>query len=195
MFVYVLEYLSGNGHVILPMTMSKEAFLADLRSYRIDIVESRKILHDFSSAAQSQVSFREGIRAEIDSWDVYLAVVLLAKSCAFMHFESHGELEVFVSHDPTQIACSEDVWNGLYLLLRDGGERICRRLREDCSKCLRKVGLKAINIGADPVMNCIAVGMTFAEARSVSFATHDELDALVSSIVAANLDNSSDHSP
>ena len=195
LFVFVLVYLRGNGHVILPMTISTEVFMAELRYYEIDIFEAGMILQEVPPAAQSLSSVLEGIRAEIDSWSIYLAIVVLAQSCASMHFETNRELEIFVRRDPTQMACSKENWHALYLLLRDGGEQICQLIREDCSKYLQKVGLKVISIGADPQVNFIAVGMTFTEARSALFATHDELDALVSSTAAANLDDSSDHSP
>ena len=79
------EYLHRNRHVILPMTISKESFMADLTYDRIDIVETCKILHNFSSVTQSQISIRignrEGILAEIDSWDIYIATVVLVKAC------------------------------------------------------------------------------------------------------------------
>ena len=169
--------------------------MAELRHYEIDIFEAGMILQDVPPAAHSLSSVAEGIRAEIKSWVIYQAIIVLAQSCASMHFETNRELEIFVRRDPTQMACSEENWHALYLLLRDGGERICRLIREDCSKYLRKVGLKVISLGADPQVNSIAVGMTFTEARPASFATHDELDALVSSTAAANLDDSSDHSP
>ena len=42
-FRFVLDYLRGDGHVILPMTVPKPLFLADLAYYGIENVDASKI--------------------------------------------------------------------------------------------------------------------------------------------------------
>lgn len=46
-FRFILDYLCCNGFVTLPMTVTKEAFLADLVHFRIENACTDKILHDF----------------------------------------------------------------------------------------------------------------------------------------------------
>jgi hypothetical protein len=180
-FKCVLDYLRGDGFVFLPMTVSMEAFLADLAHFRIDIVEKRKILHDYSLAAEAQESFKEGIRAEIKSWDIHCAIVALAKECASLHFQLDGMLEIIVHRNPSQIACSEDMWNALISLLRNGGAEDVRFVREDCSMYMRPVGLKVIRIRAHRQLQVFAVSMTVTRTVSVSVTAEDELDLIVSS--------------
>jgi BTB/POZ domain len=189
-FKCVLAYLRGNGFVYIPMTVAMEEFFADLARFRIDIVETRKVFHDYSLAAPLLERFREGIRAEINSWGIHCAIVALAKECASMHFQLDGMLEIIVHHNPLPTECSDDMWNALISQLRDGGAGAVGVVRKNCSGYLRKVGLKVISIAVKPEFLDLNVVMKVRSAVSESVTAEDELDVIVSSIREAMCDES-----
>ena len=65
-FKFVLEYLDDDGHVTLPINVSKFVFLVELCLYGIRGVDSSKIVCDFFYDSQSQKQIR------VNSWDVHV---------------------------------------------------------------------------------------------------------------------------
>ena len=146
-FGFVLDFLCANGFVLLPITVTKEAFLEELVRLKIENVCTDKILCVSISTGRSQEKIRQHIRDEINSWNIDIAIVALAKECAKLYYKSEGELKIIVPLDPLQPECSEKVWNELHslVLVRETG--ICLRVCEGCTKYLRKVGLEMKRIG------------------------------------------------
>ena len=106
-FKFVLEYLDDDGHVTLPINVSKFVFLVELCLYGIRGVDSSKIVCDFFYDSQSQKQVR------VNSWDVHVAILTLAKKCAFSHIQSPGVLEINVEHDPSPddtLTCPVELW-------------------------------------------------------------------------------------
>ena len=48
-FGLVLDYLHDDGHVILPLTVSKPSFMADLVYYGVENVDEKKITYKYSA--------------------------------------------------------------------------------------------------------------------------------------------------
>ena len=59
-FGLVLDYLHDDGHVILPLTVSKPSFMADLVYYGVENVDEKKIVcfHDPALGCLNDIKMR-----------------------------------------------------------------------------------------------------------------------------------------
>ena len=162
LFTFVLEYLEDAGHVVLPKTVSKIAFLAELSFYGIKGFDSSKIVNDFSSAYRSQKEFRVNIRIAINSWDVHVAILTLAKKCALSLLRSPGVLKINVERKPSfddTFTCPVEMWKALLCLLDEGEEKKFVFVRDACNQFLRDVGLKIVRFTTYPDLCVLTVLM------------------------------------
>ena len=83
-FKFVLDYLRDNGHVILPITNPRAAFLIELLYYGIEPVDGSKVHCDLTYAAQSLACMEE----EIKSWRIKILISTLAEYCASQYLQS-----------------------------------------------------------------------------------------------------------
>lgn len=152
-FRIVLEYLCNDGHVILPMTVSKPSFLADLACYGIKNVDTSKIASHFGSDPQDLAQTEKEISSKISDvlrgWKAHRSIVYLARECASRYLLSGGKLQISI-HGPTNqfpkkegtVWCSRDVWFSLLWLFCNGGKSIGHSAQVECNQYLAKVGLK-----------------------------------------------------
>ena len=164
LFKLVLDYLKGEGYVILPTTVARSAFLAELAFYGIEDIDQLKIVHDLTSASRSQAQFRMYMIDTINSWDDSLATITLAMKCAFFHIRSAGELEVTIQHDPLRdktFTCSVKKWKALYSILHVGEKEIVASALEKCNTHLRCIGLNVINVTTFPELCTMTVTMEY----------------------------------
>ena len=164
LFKLVLDYLKGEGHVILPTTVTRSAFLAQLAFYGIEDIDELKIVHDLTSASQSQAQFRMYMIDTINSWKDDVAVIALAKKCALLHIRSAGELEVTIQRDPLRdetFRCSVKNWKRLYSTLRVRKKELFDLTLADCNAYLRCIGLKVIDIKTFPELRTMTVTMEY----------------------------------
>jgi hypothetical protein len=164
LFKLVLDYLKGEGHVILPTTVTRSAFLAQLAFYGMKNVDEHKIVHDLTSASQSQAQFRMYMIDTINSWKDDVAVIALAKKCALLHIRSAGELEVTIQRDPLRdetFRCSVKNWKRLYSILHVREMAIFDLTLADCNTHLRCIGLKVINVKTFLELRTMTVTMEY----------------------------------
>ena len=107
---FVLEYLRGKGHVILPRTVPKALYSAYLFYYGIINVDESKIVRISTVAGLHHRRQWEGVvRAEIKSWNIRIAIGLLAKVCAINHVDSGEKLVFTIQHDDiTRLSLQND---------------------------------------------------------------------------------------
>ena len=129
---FVLEYLRGKGHVILPRTVPKALYSAYLFYYGIINVDESKIVRISTVAGLHHRRQWEGVvRAEIKSWNIRIAIGLLAKVCAINHVDSGEKLVFTIQHDDiTRLSllddsptCSLKLWMELRALLLLKGKK------------------------------------------------------------------------
>ena len=164
LFKLVLDYLKGEGHVILPAAVARSAFLAKLAFYGIKDVDELKIVYDLTSASQSQAQFRMYMIDTINSWDDSLATITLAMKCAFFHIRSAGELEETIQHDPLRnktFTCSVKKWKALYSILHVGEKEIVDSALEKCNTHLCCIGLNVISVTTFPELCTMTVTMEY----------------------------------
>lgn len=188
-FQLILDYLEDEGHVTLPKTVTKAAFLEDLAFFGIKNIGESKIYPDCSSAFQFNAQDKQNIRDEMDSWDVQIAIILLAKTCASMLLNS-DKLEVIIQHKDINsrslqndtLTCSMDTWMAFHSLLRFGGTKISCPARAKCNEYLAKVGLEVVSVAKleDECAMKITMKLTYVEA--VSNTDDDEPTEFFSSI-------------
>ena len=188
---FVLEYLQGKGHVILPRTIPKAVYLADLFYYGITNVDESKIVRISTLAGLRYRRQWEGVvRAEIKSWNIRIAIGLLAKVCVVNHLTSGEKLVIAIQHDDvTRLSllddtptCSLKLWMELRALLLLKGKKSFCPTREGCNKYLRKViGLEIARVttyqgqsGMDQSGSAMEVTMKVADNDSD---TSDEANA------------------
>ena len=153
---FVLEYLRGKGHVILPRTVPKALYSAYLFYYGIINVDESKIVRISTVAGLHHRRQWEGVvRAEIKSWNIRIAIGLLAKVCAINHVDSGEKLVFTIQHDDiTRLSllddsptCSLKLWMELRALLLLKGKKSFCPTREGCNKYLRKgIGFEIVRV-------------------------------------------------
>ena len=106
------------------MTVLKISFLAEF-----DSMESRALIHSrlsmiFPLLSDHSNSFEK--ECVIITWDVQVAIITLAKKCAYLHIQSLGKLKINVQCNPlpdnTHI-CPMEMWRALLCLLHEGGKK------------------------------------------------------------------------
>jgi BTB/POZ domain len=178
-FGFVLDFLRSDGFVLLPITVTMEAFLEELVRFKIENVRIDKILRVLTSTGRSKEKIRQHIRDEINSWNIDIAIVALAKSCATLYYQSEGELNITVPLDLLQPACSEKVWNELHSLVLVGGTEISFRVREGCTKYLHEFGLEMMRIATHPTSQVFEVEMEQTDKESESVTTNNSLNGVL----------------
>ena len=176
-FAFVLDYLRDNGHVILPMTVPKPSFLADLVYYGVENIDERKIAYKYCAdtkflahavheinteihpqfSADVSVNIRAEIRAEIKALDSRCNGITLAEECANRFLSSGGKLKITIYGPYTNLPrpqntsmCSEETWMELLSLLCDDGTRILSHAQVECNKFLSRIGLEIASAMALP---------------------------------------------
>ena len=147
LFKLILSFLQDDGGIILPSNVSKSSFLNQLTFYGIKNIDATKILSKSDLSPLPQVRLRQGDIHRINSWDVQVAILVLAKKCATLHIRTGGEMAVTVKQGRTQdetITCSAEMWKTLWFLIYENFDCVC----EDCNRHLFKVGLKMISVKA-----------------------------------------------
>ena len=174
-FRFVLDFLRANGFMFLPKHVTMEAFLDELLRFKIVNLRTDKILRVLSSTGQTQEEINKHINDEINSWNIEIAIVALAKECATMYHESKGDLKIKVPLDHLQPACSEKAWNELHSLVCVREKGISLRVCEGCTKYLDKFGLKMMRIGTHPTTKVFKVEMKQTVKGSESVTTNNSL--------------------
>ena len=158
LFKLILSFLQDDGDVFLPRTVSKSKFLDELIFYGINVLDATKILSVSDLPSLPQVQSRQEKIDGINSWDIDIAIIVLAKKCAILHLRTAGELMVTVNrdclHDET-FTCTARMWRALSCLLCEKFHFVC----EECNRHLFKAGLKMISVTIDPVLSTITVFM------------------------------------
>ena len=172
-FRFVLDFLRGDGHVILPMTVPKPLFLADLAYYGIENVDASKITCHFGTASPSladiQKEMDKRMRGVIHDWYSHRTIVLLAKECALQHMGSGGNLQIYIygrNHTPkpvSPILRSYDTWLGALTIISDRGTKFTPKAQEECNKYLVKAGLEIIGVSMQPPVYTIKVTMKLTD--------------------------------
>ena len=98
-FQYVLDYLKHNGHVVLPLHVSKEGFIAELEYFRVTDVDKHLIVHDVGGTSQSIECARAEMQAKVSSWILDCDIVALAHECAssYLKYGFHKRITI---HSP-----------------------------------------------------------------------------------------------
>ena len=168
-FRFVLDYLRNDGHVILPMTVPKASFLADLAYYEIKNVDESKIVCHYGSDSKGLAQIEKEISTKIsdvrNAWHVHRSVVHLAKECASRYLLSGGKLQITIygpsKNHPRQegkVCCSCDKWFSFLLLFR-GRDMICYHAQKECNQYLGKVGLQICSVNTYSIEYAIQVSM------------------------------------
>ena len=178
-FGFVLDFLCANGFVLLPITVTKEAFLEELVRLKIENVCTDKILCVSISTGRSQEKIRQHIRDEINSWNIDIAIVALAMECAKLYYKSEGELKIKVPLDPLQPACSEKVRNELHSLVLVGEAEISLRVCKGCTKYLDEFGLEMVHIETHSMLQIFEVEMMQTDNDSESVTTNNTLNGVL----------------
>jgi hypothetical protein len=168
-FRLVLDYLRGDGHVILPLTVHKPLFLSDLAYYGIENVDASKIVYHFGTASPCLADIEEELstkmRDEIQAWYGHRAIALLAKECASQYMTSGGKLDFEIPGPATHmIHCdpklySFDTWSAVYNLLHSTENIFPPSALEECNKYLVKAGLEIMGVRQMTSINSIHVYM------------------------------------
>ena len=158
LFKLILSFLQDDGDVFLPWTVSKSKFLDELTFYSIMNIDATKILSKSDLPSLPQVMSRQEKIDRVNSWDVHIAIIVLAKKCTIMHFRSGGEMVVTVKQGRMQdetITCSAEMWKTLCDQFFENFDCVC----EDCNRHLFKVGLKMITVRIEPESYAMTVFM------------------------------------
>ena len=145
LFKLILSFLQDDGGIILPSTIAKSEFLDELTFYGINVLDVTKIVSESDLSPLPQVRLRQGDIHRINSWDVQVAILVLAKKCAILHIRSAGEMEVTVKQgrmEDETITCSAKMWKTLWFQFFKNFDCV----REDCNRHLFKAGLKIISV-------------------------------------------------
>lgn len=179
-FQLVLDYLEDQGHVILPKEVTKAAFLEDLAVFGIENIGECFILPDCSSSFRLIAHIKQDIRAEMDSWNVQIAIIILAWTCSSMYLKC-DKLEIIIHHEDMKsrslqndtLRCSLDTWAALLALLRFGGTQISCPARGKCNEYLGRVGLEIVSVATFEDECAMKVVMKLTDVESVSSTDND----------------------
>ena len=131
-FGFVLDYLQNDGHVILPVTVPKPSFLADLAYYGLENVDESKIVCKYDtttrylahavSAVHTAISTEIStdicpgmknkssthMNAEIKALEIHCGIVTLAEECAMRYLKSGGQLMIDIPDPYTNLPKPKD---------------------------------------------------------------------------------------
>ena len=161
LFKLILSFLQDDGGIILPSNVSKSSFLNQLTFYGIKNIDATKILSKSDLSPLPQVMSRQEKIDRVNSWDVHIAIIVLATKCTIMHFRSGREMVVTVKQGRTQdetITCSAEMWKTMCDQFFENFDFV----REDCNRYLFKVGLKMITVRIEPKSYAMTVFMETA---------------------------------
>jgi len=83
-FQYVLDYLRDDGRVFVPVTLAREALLADLHYYGITGVDKAKIVACKLSSSGGQSMFHEmhrHVSESIEGWQKEIDAIKIQQAC------------------------------------------------------------------------------------------------------------------
>ena len=173
-FGYVLDYLRDDGSVILPMTVPKPSFLADLVYYGVENVDESKIVcfhdHDPSHLSDIKDCVHERVVSETETWFDHCTVVSLAKECAVRYLASGGKLQFdlcgkcadYIEREDI-LLCPDRTFMALWIcIINDDGMSLFSTQYE-CNKYLSKVGLNLVSLKLVPLKNLIQVSMKLTD--------------------------------
>ena len=168
-FRLVLDYLRGDGHVILPLTVPKPLFLADLAYYGIENVDASKIVYHFGTASPCLADIEEELSTkmedEIQAWYSHRAIALLAKECASQYMTSGGKLDFEIPGPANHMIdydlklYSFDTWGAVAKILCSTENKFPPSALEECNKYLVKAGLEIMVVRLVPDIRSIEVYM------------------------------------
>jgi BTB/POZ domain len=122
-FALVLDYLRDDGHVILPMTIPKPSFVADLVYYGVENIDESKIIYKYCAdteylahavyeihteihphfsadiSVDITAEVKAEIKAEIKVLESRCGIFTLAEECANSFLSSGGKLKINI-HGP-----------------------------------------------------------------------------------------------
>ena len=132
-FGFVLDYLQNDGHVILPVTVPKPSFLADLAYYGLENVDESKIVCKYDtttrylahavsavhaaisteistdiSPSMKDKSSSTHMNAEIKALEIHCGIVTLAEECAMRYLTSRGQLMIDIPDPYTNLPKPKD---------------------------------------------------------------------------------------
>ena len=185
-FGLVLDYLRDDGYVVLPLTVSKPSFMADLVFYGVENVDENKIFFKSSSDAKLQAhamsemktlthiclgdDIKSVIKGKIKHWAFNCGIVTLAEECAERFLSSGGELKFNIHGPSTNLSqpkctplCCDKMWVDLLQLLCDDGKKLDPIAHEKCNKLLGRVGLEIISVAELPDKCIIQVVMKLSD--------------------------------
>ena len=88
LFQFVLDYLQNNGHVLLPLIVCKEDFLAELGYFRITDVDESKIFQGNNNSHHFIEFGKAEMQTEVHSWIVDCAIDTHAHKFASAYLKS-----------------------------------------------------------------------------------------------------------
>ena len=122
-FEFVLDYLRDDGHVILPITVPKPSFMADLVYYGVENIDANRIIYKYCAdteylahavyeihteihphisadiSVDITAEVKTEIKAEIRVLDSRCGIFTLAEECANRFLSSEGKLKINI-HGP-----------------------------------------------------------------------------------------------
>jgi BTB/POZ domain len=172
-FGLVLDYLGDNGHVLLPITVPKASFLADLVYYGVRNIDESRIIYkycadteyleravneyhphfscDISVDITSEV--KAEIKAEIKVLESHCGIFTLAEECANRFLSSEGKLKINIDGPNSNLPkpqntllCSNETWMVLLLLFCNDERRILPQAQLKCNTLLATVGLEIVSV-------------------------------------------------
>ena len=163
-FGYVLDYLRDDGSVILPMTVPKPSFLADLVYYGVENVDESKIDYRYNADTrflahavyelhtENHAHVSAAIRAEIKAFDFIFKTGTFAEECANTYSKCGGKLKINIHGPNTTLLkskeitlCPHEMWMDLLSLLCDEGTGMLPLAQVECNKLLSRVGLEIVS--------------------------------------------------
>ena len=139
---FVLAYLKGNVETILQVMFQRHHSWMSLTSM---VSRTLMQLRFFSNFTEPQVHSRQEEIDRINTWDVYITILMLAKKCANLHIKTRGEMLVTVKQGWLQgetFTCSAKTWKTLCYQFFENFDCVC----EDCNQHFFKGGLKVISV-------------------------------------------------
>ena len=168
-FEFVLDYLRDDGHVILPITVPKPSFVADLVYYGVENIDESTIVcyYDPAMRCLDDIERRvdERFRHHIRVWYDCRTIFLLTKECAARYLASGGKLQ-FDIYGPSidhleqedKILCSSKAFMAFRSLLQESREKL-PSFQKKINGYLAKFGIKVISLNIVPNKNLIKVSM------------------------------------